>query len=73
MSSNDEEYFAAMCEEKFGEDGYLQMALELYQDEPLASSSDEEEDTGVAEADINGLPLETLPARFKKRQTVKEW
>ena len=52
MSSNDEEYFAAMCEEKFGEDGYLQMALELYQDKPLASSSDEEEDTGVAEADI---------------------
>ena len=69
VSSNDEEYFAAMSGEKVGEDSYLQMALEPYQDEPLASSSDEEEDNGVAEADINGLPLETLMARFNPIST----
>ena len=50
VSSNDEEYFEAMSEEEFGEDGNLQTAFEPYQDEPLASSSDEDEDNGVAEA-----------------------
>ena len=73
VSSNDEEYFAAMSEEEFGEDGNLQTAFEPYQDEPLASSSDEDEDNGVAEADIDGIPLETLQARFEKRQAVEEW
>lgn len=54
--------------EGFGE---VATALEPYQDEPLASSSDEEIDDD--DADIDGIPLETLEARFEKRQTVDEW
>lgn len=54
--------------EGFGE---VATALEPYQDEPLASSSDEEIEDN--EADIDGIPLETLEARYERRQTVDEW
>ncbi len=63
--------FSGHSEEEGEGFGEVATALEPYQDDPLASSSDEEIEDN--EADIDGIPLETLKARFEKRQTVDEW
>ena len=66
-----EEDVSSHSEEEWEGFGEVATALEPYQDEPLASSSNEEIEDD--EADIDGIPLEALEARFEKRQTVEEW
>ena len=58
-------------DEEEGQSGDVPTDFEPYQDEPLASSSDD--DVGADEADIDGIPLASLEARFEKRVTVDEW
>ena len=43
-----------------------------YQDDPLASSSDED-DGENDEADIDAIPLQTLEERFDRKQAVDDW
>lgn len=69
---SDEESSLIPEEEIEGRLGDVPTDLEPYQDEPLASSSSEEE-LADHEADIDGIPLETLEARFERRMPVDEW
>ena len=47
--------------------------FEPYQDEPLASSSEEDDRPNDDEADIDGIPLQTLQARFEGRESTDVW
>ena len=59
-------------DEEEGQSGDVPTDFEPYQDEPLASSSDD--NIGAdAEADVDGIPLASLKARFEKQVTVDEW
>ena len=47
--------------------------LEPYQDEPLASSSEDDDRPNDDEPDIDGIPLQTLQARFEGRESTDVW
>ena len=72
-SSSSEDNFSVGSEEDQANVGQVPAGFEPYQDEPLASSSDENQDGDDEEEDIDGIPLETLEARFENRQPVDEW
>ena len=79
-TDNSETSFAMISDEEsslVGEEiaeglGDVSTSLEPYQDEPLASSSSEEE-LADHEPDIDGISLETLEARFERIMPVDEW
>lgn len=49
------------------------MVEEPYQDEPLASDSDQDLEDGDEETDVDGLRPSTLKARFEGQINVNEW
>eukprot|EP00795_Rhopilema_esculentum_P009915 gene9915-18518_t len=58
--------------EEILEDGNVETIFQPYQDDPLASSSDED-DGENDEADIDTIPLQTLEERFDRKQAVDDW
>lgn len=72
-TDSDQDSSPVVDDEEEGQFGDVPTDLEPYQDEPLASSSDEDVVGADAEADIDGIPLASLEARFEKRVTVDQW
>eukprot|EP00795_Rhopilema_esculentum_P009206 gene9206-16882_t len=67
----DEEILSDVSEEIL-EDGNVETMFQPYQDDPLASPSDED-DGGKDEAYIDATPLQTLEERFDRKQVVDDW
>lgn len=78
MASDSEESIASESSTNSSEQEHSPEEIEVisfvepYEDEPLASSDDDEVDQDEEE-DVDGLTARVLEARFERQITVNEW
>lgn len=79
MASDSEESIASESSTNSSEQEHSPEEIEVisfvepYEDEPLASSDDDEVDQDEEEEDVDGLTARVLEARFERQITVNEW
>ena len=70
LGANSGEELLEDRESKIDDFGEAAAPFEPYQDKPLATSSEEDDRPNDDEADIDDIPLQTLQARFKGREST---